>query len=93
MSKTNILNKTTDNVSKFAAQTGLLLMTAAAVSGMIELPNHENSKIVLPNQPSFSFAEGGDEGVNPLRREKEESAPHFISYSVYQRTPGRSGKH
>ena len=70
-----------------------MLMTAAAVTGMIELPNHTNSRIIVPSQMAFAAASENEELNNPLRREREESAPHYISYSVNQRTPSRSGKH
>jgi hypothetical protein len=89
--KTKIGNSTIDQLGKVAGQAGLILMTAAVTVGMLELPDHTNSKIVLPNQPAFAFA-GENEENNPVRREREESAPHFISYSEVQRTASRSGK-
>ena len=67
-------------------------MTAAATVGMLELPEHPNSKIVTPSQPSFAMAIENSEQTNPIRREREETAPHFISYNVTQRTPARSGR-
>lgn len=78
-------------MGKIAGQAGLILMTAAVTLGMLEMPDHTNSKIVLPNQPAFAFA-GDNQENNPVRREREESAPHFISYSEVQRTASRSGK-
>ncbi len=74
-----------------------MLMAAAAVAGMLELPEHGNNKIVVPTQPVFAFAgeSSGEAEVNPIRREKEteESGAHnLISYNVAQRTPARSGK-
>lgn len=74
-------------------QAGLVLMTAAATIGMVELPEHPN-KVVVPNQPVFAVASDtyNNERDNPLRREREETAPHYISYNTSQRTPGRTGR-
>lgn len=74
-----------------AQQAGMVLMTAAATVGMLELPDHPNARIVVPNQPAL-VAITSSEDTNPLRREREESAPQHISYSTIQRTPGRTGK-
>ncbi len=35
---------------------GLIMMGAAAIVGMIELPDHPRTKILLSNQPAFAFA-------------------------------------
>jgi hypothetical protein len=72
-----------------AANLGLVAMAAAATIG--SMPEHFDSRVVLPNQPVLARAESSDQS-NPLRREKEETAAHFISYSEVQRTPSRSGK-
>lgn len=92
--KTKNAKTTIDKLAEASQQAGLLLMTAAVTIGMVELPEHTNSKIVVPNQPAFAFANnGGDTNLNnPLRREREESGPHYISYSINQRTPSRTGK-
>lgn len=90
--KTKIENSPINQLGKVAGQAGLILMTAAVTLGMVELPDHTNSKIILPTQPSFAFAGENEEANNPARREEEESAPHFISYSEVQRTAARSGK-
>ncbi len=86
--KTNTVG---ENFNSLAMQAGVVLMTAAATLGMIELPDHSN-KVIVPNQPAFAMATNQSEQPNPLRREREESAPHHISYSETQRTPGRTGK-
>lgn len=89
-SKTIKTKKTSaDLLSDSAQQIGILLMTLAATIGMVELPDHLNSKIITPSQPAFAYATSGND-QNPLRREREESAPHYISYSESQRTPGRT---
>lgn len=92
--KTKKSNQQVEKLSHIAQQAGLMLMTAAATLGMLEAPDKVNSKIVVPNQPSFAFAENNieDSMNNPIRREREETGPHYISYSVSQRTPSRSGR-
>jgi len=92
MSNKNKNNQTLDKLNEVASQAGLVLMTAAVTLGMLELPDHTNSKIILPAQPSFAFAGENEEANNPIRREREESAPHYISYSEVQRTASRSGR-
>lgn len=82
-------------LAQASQQAGLMLMTAAVTIGMVELPEHPNSKIVVPNQPSFAFANdnNGEENLNnPMRREREEAGPHYTSYAINQRTPSRAGK-
>ncbi len=81
----------TDKFNTVAMQAGLILMTAAATIGMVELPEHPN-KVAINMQPVFAVASDNASEPNPLRREREETAPHFISYSVTQRTPGRTGR-
>ena len=83
-----------EKLAEVSQQAGLVLMTAAVTIGMVELPEHPNSKVVVPNQPAFAFANNSGEANpnNPMRREREESAPHYTNYSVTQRTPGRTGK-
>lgn len=93
MSKTKNTNNTADKLADISQQLGLVLMTAAVTLGMAELPDNPN-KVVVPNQPAFAFAHenGEDKANNPLRREREETGPHYISYSINQRTPSRTGK-
>lgn len=85
---------TTFNIQEVAKNAGLVMMTLAATIGMVELPEHPNSKIVVNAQPAFAFATNntGTEHQSSQRREREESGPHYISYSAAQRTPGRTGK-
>jgi hypothetical protein len=91
--KTKNTKTTTDKLNEAAMQGGIVLMAAAATLGMLELPDQQNSKVIVPNQPAFAMAvQGGDDPNNTLRREREETTPHFISYSVVQRTAGRTGK-
>ncbi|HVV25876.1 MAG TPA: hypothetical protein VHC21_02495 [Candidatus Saccharimonadales bacterium] len=92
MSNKNKHNPTLDKINEVAAQAGLVLMTAAVTLGMLELPDHANSKVVMPSQPSFVLANENEEANNPIRREREDTEPHFISYSEVQRTASRSGR-
>lgn len=83
-----------EQINTVAQQAGLILMTAAATVGMLELPDHSAGRIIVPNQPALALAgENAEVNNNTLRREKEEVEQHYISYSVTQRTPARSGKH
>lgn len=70
------------------------MMTAAVTLGLVELPQEEEKRrAVVPARPIFEFAgESNQQGSDPLRREREESGPHYISYGVTQRSPGRTGR-
>ncbi|HVX48000.1 MAG TPA: hypothetical protein VHA05_01445 [Candidatus Saccharimonadales bacterium] len=72
---------------------GLLLMSAALTLSVFEVPD-DAKKVVLPNRPAPVWVESGGQGNdnNPIRREREDTAPHYISYSEVQRTPTRSGR-
>ena len=87
------LKQTTDQINLLAQQLGMTLMAAAATFGMMELPNHPNSRVAVPNQPVLAFANVEDEYNNPIKREQQETGPQYISYSVSQRTPARSARH
>ena len=93
--KTKNTKTTSDKLYRAAQQGGLLLMSAAVTLGMLELPDRPNSRVILPSQPAFAWANQNQNPANgnTLRRESEETAPHYISYSVVQRTPTRSGRH
>jgi len=89
------MKTTTETIQSTAQNLGMALMAVAATAGIFELPEHPNSKVVVPNQPAFAFAGelGNLKKEEPIRREKEDTAPHYVSYSVAQRTPGRTGKY
>jgi hypothetical protein len=91
--KNETVSEFSEKVTDISQRLGLSLMTLAATVGMIELPNHLNGRIVLPNQPVYVRVADNAQANNPLRREREENVTHYISYSVAQRTPSRSGKH
>ena len=90
--KTKTSKTAMDQINDATQNAGLLLMTAAVTLGMVELPEHLNNRIVIPNQPSYAQVGNNVQNDNTLRREREESAPHYISYSTVQRTPSRTGK-
>jgi len=93
--KTKNAPTTASKLYTTAQQAGLLLMSAAVTFGMLELPDRPDSRVVLPSQPAFAWANQNQDpnNGNTLRRESEETAPHYISYSESQRTPSRSGRH
>jgi hypothetical protein len=96
--KTKNIKTNPEKLAEFTQQLGLLLMTAAFTIGMVEMPEHgAGQKVIVPNQPSFAFAQnenegGAPNGDNTMRREREEAGPHYVSYNLSQRTPGRTGK-
>ena len=83
-----------ENINEVAKQAGVILMTAAATVGMVAPDHFKNRVATVPGQPIFASVENDQNGDqnNTLRREREETGPHYISYSVTQRTPGRTGK-
>lgn len=86
------MNLTINQLQKTSRQLGLVLMSTAAIAGLVELPEDTRSRAVVPSQPAFAFAnEMAGDHQNPLRREKEEAGPHYVSYSAAMRTPGRTG--
>jgi hypothetical protein len=91
-SKIETLETNIDKAQEFAAQFGFLLMAAAATVGMMELPEHFNSRVATPGQPTLALVAERGADQNAQRREREETGPHYVSYSVSQRTPGRSGR-
>lgn len=88
--------KINDRFNRLGTELGMAVMTFATVVGMLELPNHTVNRIALPNQTvtvTSNSLNNLNEINNPIRRDKEEAAPQYISYSESQRTPGRSGKY
>lgn len=80
-----------ETVSAVVHGLGVLMMSTAMVLGVLELPD-DSKRVILPNQPAPAWVEVNEQSNNPIRREREETAPHFISYSEIQRTPSRSGR-
>lgn len=89
--KTNIT--TFDQVNATAAHAGLLLMTLATALGVVELPHREATATVSQSANVIKAEMPGEMQGSTQRREREESGPHYVSYSAAQRTPGRTGKY
>jgi hypothetical protein len=82
----------TQQLRNLASQASIMLMAAATTLGVMDMQDHQSIKVVIPNQPTFAFETENTELNSPILREREESAPHYISYDVAQRTPSRHGK-
>jgi hypothetical protein len=90
-----IKNKKQSLAQKLATlgtQASVVLMAAATTVGVMDMQDHQRIKVVVPNQPTFAYETNNTETNNPIQREREESAPHYISYNTSQRTPSRHGK-
>lgn len=74
------------------SQASVMVMAAATTVGVMDMQVHQTIKVVVPNQPTFAYETENTELNNPIQREREEAAPHYISYDVSQRTPSRHGK-
>lgn len=83
---------TVDHLAQLAQQAGIMLMAGAATVGMLEPSAHDDRRIVVPNQPTFAFANEDEELNNPIRNEREDVSSQYVSYSETQRTASRSGK-
>lgn len=81
-----------ENFETVSAAVGLMAMTAAVMASTFELGHKPDTRVVLPNQPALATVDNQNGDNNPIRREREETAPHHISYNETQRTPSRSGK-
>jgi len=92
MSIKNKKPSNTQRLRNLGTQAGVMLMAAATTVGLMDMQEHQNMKVIVPNQPNFAFAVENNDLSNPILREREESAPHYISYDVAQRTPSRHGK-
>jgi len=73
-------------------QTSVVLMAAATTVGVMDMQDHARVKVIVPNQPTFAYETENTANNNAIQREREESAPHYISYNTFQRTPSRHGK-
>jgi hypothetical protein len=81
-----------EKMANLGAQAGIVLMAAATTVGVMDMQDHQRIKVVVPNQPTFAFETESTENNNPMQREREEVAPHYVSYNTIQRTPSRHGK-
>lgn len=87
-----VIKSSSESISSLASQLGILLMSVAAVTGMLELQDHPTNRIIIPGQPNLAMANELNELNSPIRREREDSSPHYISYTVAQRTHSRAAK-
>ncbi len=92
--KTKNTKTSIDKLTDVAQQAGLVLMAAAVTIGMVEVSEHLK-RVVVPTSTAFATEANAPQGGsdNPIRRDREEVGPHYVNYSVTQRTPGRSGKY
>lgn len=88
VTKTKIKKFIDTNSSELATQLGLVAMVGAAT--LSSMPDHFDKKLILA--PQAAVIKPGSSEENNLRRERDDTAPHLISYSAFQRTPGRTGK-
>lgn len=91
MSKIKTIETLKDHSLETVQQLGIVLMAVATLVGVVEVPEQGRRADMLV-QPNFALAAVHSESGSTLRREREESAPHYISYENTQRTPARSGK-
>ncbi len=92
----SVKNKKTslEKINDITQQAGMVIMAAAMTLSMAELHENPANRLVLPNQPALEVI-GAHDGANhnePIRREREETSPHHISYGNNQRTPSRAGR-
>lgn len=92
MSIKNKKQSLTQKLMNLGAQSSVVLMAAATTVGVMDMQSNQRVKVIVPNQPTFAYETENTETNNPIQREREESAPHYISYNVAQRTPSRHGK-
>lgn len=85
--KININNK---DLAKVTRQLGLALMTIAALAGLVEMPERPFKAALLA--PAYAI-NSQSRDMNPVRLERQEAGPHYVSYSATQRTPGRTGRY
>lgn len=91
MSNTKTIETLKDHSLETVQHLGIALMAVATLMGVVEVPEHGN-RTPMMMQPSFVFAAEPAENGSTLRREREETGPHYVSFGVSQRTPARSGK-
>ena len=87
MSQINNKNKNSTSRAHFI---GLAIMAMATFASLVDMPERPLKVALLT--PAYAVA-GEGRAANPLRREREEAGPHYISYSATQRTPGRTGRY
>jgi hypothetical protein len=92
MSNIKTIATSSFELAKIAEKATIIIMTLAAVFGLVDIPSRVSTRAVVPGAPVFSMSLVNTELNNPMRREKEEAGVHYVSYSETQRTQSRSGK-
>ena len=90
MSKIKTIEHDSEAVAKFLEWSGMVLMTAATLTGLAELPNYLNNRVAVL-RPEVALVSQTANINNPLLRERDESTPQYITFNV-NRTASRSGK-
>lgn len=91
MLETKIPKLSSEMLTDTARLIGPAVLSAVLMLTMFEASD-DAKRVILPNQSAPVFAGENEDANNPVRREREETAPHFISYSEVQRTAARSGR-
>ena len=90
LEKINTINIDTDTLAERAQRVGVALMFVAAAMGIVEFGDHKNGREALVPQTALVSEHGAGQGGEAQRREREETGPHYTSYGINQRTPGRA---
>ncbi len=91
----NTFQNVSSNLATAGQNLGVVVMAAATMFGLVEVSNHQMLRGAVAVQPAFSIADFSNtpkEEGSTQRREREESGPHYVSYGISQRTPGRTGR-
>jgi hypothetical protein len=87
-----IKNQNKDEIS-LTAKLGITLMSIATTFGMVDLPSHLRAQITVPTaRPAYAYVNESNDKTNSLQRVREDTETNYVSYSVSQRTPARSGR-
>jgi hypothetical protein len=89
----NIHQKLEFELNELTTAVLVFLMSVVTTIGMIDLPsNSKLSRLSMSQKPAYAFV-GSEFRSNNLLRNREDTEQNYISYSVSQRTPGRSAKY
>ena len=84
-----------EKLNRLSSGIGIAVLSLASTYGMVDLPAHARAQILSPARPVFAYANNNyiSGKNNPIQKTREETEQNYVSYSVIQRTPGRSSKH
>ena len=77
-----------NTLAERAQQVGFIMMATAAMLMLVEVAEHRLREVIAPQVAHTS--QHSEQGNDPMRREREETGPHYTSYGIAQRTPGRA---